>query len=39
MRAIEVARAALFGVGIILIVFLPILTLEGIEGKLFNRWR
>ena len=25
-----------FGVGIILIVFLPILTLEGIEGKLFK---
>lgn len=33
---IEVARPVAFGVGIILIVFLPILTLEGIEGKLFK---
>lgn len=33
---LEVARPAAFGVGIILIVFLPILTLEGIEGKLFK---
>ncbi|MDW8308405.1 MAG: efflux RND transporter permease subunit, partial [Verrucomicrobiales bacterium] len=32
----EVARPVAFGVGIILIVFLPILTLEGIEGKLFR---
>ncbi|MCX8092465.1 MAG: efflux RND transporter permease subunit, partial [Verrucomicrobiae bacterium] len=32
----EVARPVAFGVGIILIVFLPILTLEGIEGKLFK---
>ena len=29
----EVARPVAFGVGIILIVFVPILTLEGIEGK------
>ncbi len=33
---VEVARPVAFGVGIILIVFLPILTLEGIEGKLFK---
>ncbi|WP_343214130.1 CusA/CzcA family heavy metal efflux RND transporter [Fontisphaera persica] len=33
---LEVARPVAFGVGIILIVFLPILTLEGIEGKLFK---
>ncbi|MBL9206202.1 MAG: efflux RND transporter permease subunit, partial [Opitutaceae bacterium] len=33
---IEVARPVAFGVGIIMIVFLPILTLEGIEGKLFK---
>jgi cobalt-zinc-cadmium resistance protein CzcA len=32
----EVARPVAFGVGIILMVFLPILTLEGIEGKLFK---
>ncbi|MFT3784355.1 MAG: CusA/CzcA family heavy metal efflux RND transporter [Nibricoccus sp.] len=33
---IEVARPVAFGVGIIMIVFLPILTLEGIEGKMFK---
>jgi cobalt-zinc-cadmium resistance protein CzcA len=33
---LEVARPVAFGVGIIMIVFLPILTLEGIEGKLFK---
>jgi len=33
---IEVARPVAFGVGIILIVFLPVLSLEGIEGKLFK---
>ena len=32
----EVARPVAFGVGIILLVFLPILTLEGIEGKMFK---
>ena len=32
----EVARPVAFGVGIILIVFLPILALEGVEGKLFK---
>ena len=34
--SLEVARPVAFGVGIIMIVFLPILTLEGIEGKLFR---
>ena len=33
---LEVARPVAFGVGIIMIVFIPILTLEGIEGKLFK---
>jgi len=33
---LEVAKPVAFGVGIILIVFLPVLTLEGIEGKLFK---
>jgi cobalt-zinc-cadmium resistance protein CzcA len=32
----EVARPIVFGVGIIIAVYLPILTLEGIEGKLFK---
>jgi cobalt-zinc-cadmium resistance protein CzcA len=32
----QVARPIVFGIGIILIVFLPILTLEGIEGKMFK---
>lgn len=32
----EVARPTLFGVAIILIVYLPILTLTGIEGKMFR---
>jgi cobalt-zinc-cadmium resistance protein CzcA len=32
----EVVRPIVFGMGIILIVFFPILTLEGIEGKLFR---
>ncbi len=32
----EVARPVAFGVGIILTVFLPILALEGVEGKLFK---
>jgi cobalt-zinc-cadmium resistance protein CzcA len=34
--AIEVARPVGFGVGIILIVFLPVLALQGIEGKMFK---
>ena len=32
----EVARPIVFGMGIILLVFVPILTLEGIEGKMFR---
>ena len=34
--ALEVRRPTLFGELIIMIVYLPILTLEGIEGKLFR---
>ncbi|MCK6478618.1 MAG: CusA/CzcA family heavy metal efflux RND transporter [Planctomycetaceae bacterium] len=32
----EVARPVLFGVGIIMIVYIPILSLTGIEGKMFR---
>ncbi|MBI4383695.1 MAG: CusA/CzcA family heavy metal efflux RND transporter [Nitrospinae bacterium] len=32
----EVSRPSVFGVFIIMIVYLPILTLEGIEGKMFK---
>jgi cobalt-zinc-cadmium resistance protein CzcA len=32
----EVARPVLFGVGIILLVYLPILSLRGLEGKMFK---
>lgn len=32
----EVARPVLFGVGIILLVYLPILSLRGMEGKMFK---
>jgi len=32
----EVARPILFGMGIIIVVFLPVLTLEGTEGKMFQ---
>ncbi len=32
----EVARPIAFGIGIIIIVYLPILTLSGIEGKMFK---
>jgi cobalt-zinc-cadmium resistance protein CzcA len=36
MRAAsEVATPVLFGVGIIILVFLPLMTLAGLEGKLF----
>ncbi|SMF97368.1 cobalt-zinc-cadmium resistance protein CzcA [Methylomagnum ishizawai] len=35
LAATEVAVPVLFGVGIICLVFLPLMTLEGIEGKLF----
>ena len=34
--AVEVRKPTLFGELIIMIVYLPILTLEGIEGKLFR---
>jgi cobalt-zinc-cadmium resistance protein CzcA len=32
----EVARPILFSIGIIITVFLPIFTLEGVEGKMFS---
>jgi cobalt-zinc-cadmium resistance protein CzcA len=32
----EVARPVVFGVGIILLVYLPILSLRGMEGKMFR---
>ena len=31
----EVATPVLFGVTIIILVFLPLMTLEGMEGKMF----
>jgi len=34
--SLEVARPVAYGIGIILVVFLPILTLDGVEGKLFK---
>ena len=34
--AVEVARPVAFAVGIIMIVYIPILTLTGIEGKMFR---
>jgi len=34
--ALEVARPVLFGIGIIIIVFLPLFSLQGIEGKMFT---
>jgi cobalt-zinc-cadmium resistance protein CzcA len=34
--ALEMARPTLFGMGIIMIVYLPILSLSGIEGKMFR---
>ncbi len=33
--ALEVGRPVAFAVGIIIIVYLPILTLQGVEGKMF----
>ena len=33
--ALEVATPVLFGVGIIIVVFLPLMTLQGMEGKMF----
>lgn len=32
----EVVRPIVFGMGIIVLVFLPVLTLQGIEGKMFK---
>lgn len=32
----EMARPVLFGMGVILVVFLPVLSLEGQEGKMFQ---
>jgi len=34
--AFEVAKPVLFGVGIIILVFMPLLSLEGMEGKMFG---
>ena len=34
--AVEVRKPTMFGELIIMIVYLPILTLEGVEGKLFR---
>src|SRR5690606_13649645 len=34
--AVEVGKPIVFGVGIIMVVYLPILTLTGMEGKLFR---
>lgn len=32
---LEVATPVIFGIGIIILVFLPLMTLEGMEGKMF----
>lgn len=32
----EVLRPIIFGMGIIILVFLPVLTLQGVEGKMFK---
>ena len=32
----EVSRPILFGIGIIIVVYLPVLSLEGVEGKMFR---
>lgn len=32
----QMSRSVVFGIGIIMIVFFPILTLQGIEGKMFS---
>ena len=36
--AVEVRKPTIFGELIIMIVYLPILTLEGVEGKCSGRW-
>lgn len=33
---VEVATPVIFGVGIIILVFLPLMTLQGMEGKMFS---
>jgi cobalt-zinc-cadmium resistance protein CzcA len=33
--ALQVGKPVVFGVGIIILVFLPLMTLEGMEGKMF----
>lgn len=33
---LEVATPVIFGIGIIILVFLPLMTLEGMEGKMFS---
>jgi len=33
--SVEVATPVIFGVGIIILVFLPLMTLQGMEGKMF----
>ncbi len=34
-----VARTTFFGIAIIALVYVPVLSLGGVEGKLFQRWR
>jgi heavy metal efflux system protein len=36
LAAAEVGKPVLFGIGIIILVFLPLLTLTGMEGKMFG---
>ena len=35
---LDVRKAALFGEAIIVIVYVPILTLAGVEGRCSSRW-
>lgn len=35
LAVMEVGTPVIFGIGVIIIVFLPLMTLEGMEGKLF----
>ena len=36
--ASSMMKSAIFGQVIILIVFIPILSLSGVEGKMFHPW-
>lgn len=36
MGTVEVATPTIFGIAIIILVFLPLMTLQGIEGKMFG---